>query len=326
VKIIKTNSMQKRKNLILENTKIRNLVRKYPIFLILIVLLIVGHLSDPMFITLRNQKNIMLNFSVPFILSIGQTMVILTGGIDLSIGSVVSLTGVTLAFILPKTGILLGVIIVLLMGGAIGALNGYIISRFKILPFLVTLSSMIVYEGLAFIVTGSVPVPITIPAFYKIDYGSIFGVIPLPVIYSSITFILSVIFLNYHVIGRRVYQLGNDEETAKLAGIKINRLKIGIYMLNGFIAAFCGIIVASRIKLGAPTAGKNFLFDSIAAVCLGGTSLMGGQGGVIGTLGGMLLMVNLKNILILNDVSIYIQDAIRGVIILISVIALSKAR
>ena len=306
--------------------RIKDLIKKYPIFLILAGVFIIGYFSDPMFISLRNQKNILLDFSVPFILSIGQTMVILTGGIDLSIGSIVSLIGVILVLILPKTGVILSIIFVLLIGMSIGAINGILISRFKILPFIVTLSAMIIWQGVAFIITGGVPVPITIPSFFKINYGYLFGIIPLPVIYSVIIFILSVILLNYHVIGRRFYQLGNDEETAKLAGIKVNSLKIGVYALNGFIAAFCGIVVASRIKLGAPTAGESFLFDSIAAACLGGTVLGGGQGGVIGTLGGMLLMLNLKNLLILNDVSIYIQNVIKGFIILISVIALRKVK
>lgn len=306
--------------------KIKDLTIKYPIFWILVVLLIVGYFSNPMFISIRNQKNILIDSSVLFILSIGQTLVILSGGIDLSMGSIVSLAGVTMALILPNTGIALGIIIVLLMGIIIGAINGYLVSKLRILPFIVTLGTMIIWQGVALIVTKSVPKAIYISSFFKINYGYIFGFMPLPVFYSIIIFSLSLVFLNNHIIGRRIYQIGNDEETARIAGIKVDRIKISIYMLNSTIAVFCGIIVASRLKLGAPTAGENFLFESIAAVCLGGTSLMGGQGGVIGTLVGMLIMANLKNIFILNNVSIYIQDVIKGFIILISVIALRKVK
>jgi len=306
--------------------KIKDLTIKYPIFWILVVLLIVGYFSNPMFISIRNQKNILIDSSVLFILSIGQTLVILSGGIDLSMGSIVSLAGVTMALILPNTGIALGIIIVLLMGIIIGAINGYLVSKLRILPFIVTLGTMIIWQGVALIVTKSVPKAIYISSFFKINYGYIFGFMPLPVFYSIIIFSLSLVFLNNHIIGRRIYQIGNDEETARIAGIKVDRIKISIYMLNSTIAVFCGIIVASRLKLGAPTAGENFLFESIAAVCLGGTSLMGGQGGVIGTLVGMLIMANLKNIFILNNVSIYIQDVIKGFIILISVVALRKLK
>ena len=305
---------------------IKNLTRKYPIFWILVGLLIVGYFSDPMFISLRNQKNILHDFSVPFILSIGQTMVILIGGIDLSLGSVVSLAGVTIVILLPKMGILVSIIIILLMGMGIGAINGFFISRFKILPFIVTLSAMIIWEGVALIITKSTPIPINIPSFHTINYGSLLGGIALPWVYSFTIFALAIIFLHFHVIGRRIYQIGNDEEITRIAGVKVNRIIIGVYTLNGIISAFCGIVLASRMSMGDPTVGAQFLFDIIAAVCLGGTVLGGGQGGVIGTLGGMLLILNLRNILILNNVSIYIQDVIRGIIILISVITLSMRK
>ena len=310
------------KSKILSTIKIKNLAKKYFIFLILAGVIILGSFSNPIFMTLRNQRNIMLDFSIPFILATGLTMVILIGGIDLSIGSIISLSGLVVGMLLPKTGILFAIIIVLLMGASIGALNGFFISRFTILPFIVTLSSMIIWAGVALILTKSIPVPITNSSFRVIDHGSILG-ISLPWIYSLVIFILAIIFLNFHPTGRRIYQIGNDEETARIAGIKVDKIKIGVYMLNGTIAALCGIIVTSRMKLGDPTSGGDFLFDSIAAVCLGGTALGGGQGGVIGTLGGVLFMLNLKNILILNDVSIYIQDVFRGAIILISIIILN---
>jgi len=311
------------KSKILGSVKIKDLTRKYFIFLVLIGVFIAGKFSNPLFMTLRNQRNIMLDFSIPFILAIGLTMVILIGGIDLSIGSVISLTGVVAGILVPKTGVLFTIIIVLLMGMGIGALNGFFISRFKILPFIVTLSSMIIWEGMALIITKSMPVLITNPSFHAINYGSIFGGIPLPWLYSFSIFTLAFIFLNFHATGRRLYQIGNDEETARIAGVKVDKTKIGVYMLNSTIAAFCGLIVTARMKLGDPSVGADFLFDSIAAVCLGGTAIGGGQGGVVGTLGGVLLMLNLKNILILNDVSIYIQDVIRGAIILISIIILN---
>jgi len=145
-------------------------------------------------------------------------------------------------------------------------------------------------------------------------------------VYSFTIFALAIIFLHFHVIGRRIYQIGNDEEITRIAGVKVNRINIGVYTLNGIISAFCGIVLASRMSMGDPTVGAQFLFEVIAAVCLGGTILGGGQGGVIGTLGGMLLILNLRNILILNNVSIYIQDAIKGFIILISVIILSMRK
>jgi len=304
--------------------KIKDLTKKYPIFVILIVVLIVGYFSNPMVITLRNQKNILLEFSIPFILSIGQTMIMLTGGIDLSFASVISLAGVIVVLLLPKVGILISIILVLLMGTSIGAINGFFITRFKMLPFIVTLSGMIVWEGVALIITSTL-IFINNPSLHTINYGYMLG-IPLPWVYSFTIFALAIIFLHFHVIGRRIYQIGNDEEIARLAGIKVNRIKIGVYALNGTIAAFCGILVASRMSMGDPTGGAQFLFNVIAAVCLGGTVMEGGKGGVIGTFGGMLLILNLRNILILNNVSIYIQDAMKGFIILISVIMLSMRK
>jgi len=311
-------------NLIMKNS--RDFFKEYPIFLVLIVLLGVGYFFDPICISIRNQKNILHDISVPFILSIGQTIVMLTGGIDLSFGSVISLAGVIVVILLPKMGILLSIIVVLIMGMVIGAINGFFISRFKILPFIVTLSFMLIWEGIALVITRTQPLFVSNPSLNAVNYGFLLGIIPLPWVYGIIIFVLGIIFLHFHVIGRRVYQIGNDEEIARISGIKVSRIKIGVYMLNATISAFCGIVVASRMSLGDPTVGYQFLFDVIAATCLGGTLMSGGKGGIIGTLGGIFVLLNLKNLLILNDVSIYIQDVIKGIIILVSVMGLSMRK
>jgi ribose/xylose/arabinose/galactoside ABC-type transport system permease subunit len=281
-------------------------------------------LLSPSFLSLNNFVNVTLQIAIYGILSIGMTIVMITGGIDLSIGSVVALVGVVAAILskkpmLPSDLIVLTAILAgLVVGIATGALSGSLIARFSIPPFIVTLAMMTICRGLVFIITGGFTEGELPPHFGWLGRGHLWF-IPVPVVIMAVLFAAGHVLLRQTAFGRHIYALGGNEEAARLSGIRVKRTKILVYSLNGLLAGLAGVTLAARLGAGAPASGLGYELDVIAAVVVGGTSLSGGRGSVIGTMAGTIFIGVLNNGLNLANVDPYTQKVALGVVILAAV-------
>jgi len=287
----------------------------------LLLEVILFSILSPHFLTTDNLLNVSLQTSINAIIAFGMTFVILTAGIDLSVGSIVALAGIvaTLAlktsspFVFP-IGILAG-----LGAGAIsGLLAGILITRFRVTPFIVTLALMTIWRGLSFVITEGRPVWDLPPEFSLLASGRVFAV-PVPTIVMVLVFISSHLVLTRTRFGRYVYAVGGNPEAARLAGIDTSGILRAVYTISGTLAAASAILLASRVNSGQPNAGVMYELDAIAAVVVGGTSLFGGKGSVIGTLIGAFLIGVLRNGLNLLNVESYLQQVTVGLVILLAV-------
>ena len=301
-----------------ETTRLAPLVRVLKQYGIVIALaLICGALSllSPHFLTFPNLITVARQISLNGILAVGVTFVLLTGGVDLSLGSLVALTGVVAAgFAHPgEYPLFVPVGVGILAGMACGAANGVVITRGRIAPFIVTLGMMTVARGLALVVSGGRPVSNMSPAMTRLG-GDVFG-LPIPVLVLCGTAAAAWLFLRNIRLGRYIYAVGGNENAARAAGINVNSVKLFAYTFCGAMAGLAGVILAARITTGQPNAGLAYELDAIAAAVIGGTSLSGGVGGVGGTLLGALLMGVINNGLDLLNVSSYYQQIVKGAII-----------
>lgn len=295
--------------------------QKYGLLIAFAVLCVVFSFRSPAFLTVQNGINVLRQISINAILAIGVTCVILTGGIDLSLGSVLALTGVLAAsFAHPDTYPLILPLAIGILGGVwIGLLNGIVITRFRVAPFIVTLGMMTIARGGALIASKGRPVSNLSDTFNFIGNGNFLRV-PIPVIILVVVFGISYFVLRRTTFGRHVYAVGGNEEAARASGISTQRVKIAAYAICSGLAGLAGIIQASRITTGQPNAGISYELDAIAAVVIGGTSLSGGIGSITGTLLGALLIGTLNNGLDLLNVSSYYQQVVKGLIIIGAVI------
>ncbi|PKR77929.1 ribose ABC transporter permease [Halalkalibacillus sediminis] len=299
-----------------------NLLQKLGPLLGLIAIVIGLSIMSPNFLDLGNILNVLRQVTIIALLAFGMTFVILTGGIDLSVGSILALAGaLTAGFIASGIDPILGVLLGVLAGGLMGAFNGFIISKGKVAPFIATLATMTIFRGLTLVYTDGRPVSgfTDSAAFEMIGRGYFLG-IPIPVIIMFIVFFILFFVLKQTVFGRQVYALGGNEEASILSGIKVNRVKIWVYSLTGALSALAGIILTSRLNSAQPNAGFTYELDAIAAVVLGGTSLSGGRGWIFGTLVGALIIGVLNNGLNLLGVSSFYQQVVKGGVILLAVL------
>ena len=291
---------------------------KYRSLIALALLVVVVSILSPSFLTTKNIFNVLRQTSVNAIIAAGMTFVILTGGIDLSVGSILAISGAV-----SGTNMIIAIIVALVIGAVVGFLNGFIISKGKLQPFIATLATMTVFRGLTLVFTDGKPITLgsgdLAVAFGKIGGGSIFG-IPTPAIIMIVVFLVCGYVLNNTTMGRHTYALGSNEDAAKLSGLNTDKIKIAVYTISGILAAVAGIIITSRLYSAQPTAGNSYELDAIAAVVLGGTSLTGGKGKISKTIVGALIMGVLSNALNLLDVSSYYQMMVKGVVILIAVL------
>lgn len=297
---------------------------KFRVLIIFILLLFIASMVSDVFFTLTNLMNVFRQVSIVGIIAVGMTLVILTGGIDLSVGSVMAVTGAVAAGILTAGLPLPAVIILTLLAGLlIGAFNGVVIAKGNVPPFIATLAMMVIARGVTLVITGGSPTVISDAAYRFIGSGRILG-IPFPVI--LMLFILAVMYwvLKNTTFGRNIYAVGGNEEAARLSGINVTKIKVSVYALTGMFAAVSALIYTSRLMSAQPNAGQMLELDAIAAVIIGGTRLTGGKGGVIGTLIGALIMGVLDNILNLANVSPFYQDIAKGLVILAAVLLDSK--
>ncbi|WP_254561721.1 ABC transporter permease [Dyadobacter diqingensis] len=301
-------------------TKFRS-VGQYGIFLAFAIICLGLALSTPKFFTLSNLMIIGTQVSINALLAFGVTFVIITGGIDLSLGSMVAVTGVLAAtFAHPDTYPVIVPVFAGLAGGLIlGAFNGMVITKSKVPPFIVTLGTMTIGRGLALILSKGRPISNLSDAFNFIGGGNMFG-IPFPIIILILAFAGCSVILNKTILGRYMYAVGGNEPAARASGIRVNHVKMWVYTICGLLSAMGGILLTSRITTGQPNAGAGFELDAIAAAIIGGTSTSGGTGTMTGTLIGALLIGVISNSLDLLNVTSYYQQVVMGAIIIGAVV------
>jgi inositol transport system permease protein len=305
-------------------------MRKYAIVFILLGMLIAMTFLSPAFLTPRNLLNIVRQISVMGLIAIGVTMVIITGGIDLSSGSVLALAAVVATSLAQRLDwaeikfpgldvpVIVPIVAALAVGAVCGVVNGSLIARFKIPPFIATLGMMTVARGFALIYSER-PVSGLKDSYTYIGQGEPFG-IPVPIIVLALVALAAHVLLNNTRFGRHIYALGGNEQAARISGINISRVKIGVYTIAGLLAGLSGLVLSSRIGSGQPGLGLGYELDAIASAVIGGTSLSGGIGTIWGTIVGALIIGVLNNGLDLLNVSAYWQTIVKGSIIVIAVI------
>lgn len=289
----------------------------------LFVLCIIISVINPNFLTSNNLLNVLRQTSTNLYLALAMTMIIILGGIDLSVGSIMAVVGVVTTSLIAFLGapVLLAVAVGLLVGVLIGAVNGYVAATTIIPPFIITLATMNIARGAAYVLTDGKPVRVMSDSFNFIGSGYIGGILPTPVLYLIILLIVSYFIMNKTKLGRHMYAVGGNAEAAKFSGINIKRVKFFAYAFSGLMAAIAGIVLASRMFSGQPTAGNAAELDAIAAVVLGGTSMTGGYGRIGGTVIGALIIGVLSNGLNLMGVSSFWQFIVKGIVILVAVYA-----
>jgi ribose transport system permease protein len=278
-------------------------------------------LSTDRFLQTQNLMNVSLQVSSVAIMAIGATMVILTGGIDLSPGSAVALITCMLAILVKINGlpVAVGILIVLLLGAILGFVNGVLSTYGRIPSFVVTLAPLSAYRGLAFLVTEGTPIFYVSPYLEPIFYGRFLGV-PLPFYYVLVFYLIAVVFLRYTVSGRAIYAIGGNESAARLSGIQVHRVRLLAFILAGLMAGVAGVLMAARLNSGSPNYGAGMELQAIAAAVIGGASLTGGYGNIVSTLFGAVTVAVVQNGLNLNAVPTAWQNITLGAIIALAVL------
>lgn len=312
----------------LQNKTLKNvLVEQKSLITLLVLILIVSCLSDNFF-TLNNIFNILQQTSINAIIAVGMTLVILTSGIDLTVGSIFALAGaVTASMIGADISPFIAICTALILSAILGAFSGVIIAKGKLQAFIATLVMMLILRGATLVYTKGSPISIgtndNSEMFEWIAFGRVFG-IPVPIIIMLVVFAAAWYLLKYTRLGRYIYALGGNESATQLSGINVDKVKIIVYALSGLLCAVASTIEVSRLSSAQPTAGTGYEMDAIAAVVLGGTSMSGGRGKIIGTLIGALILGFLNNGLNMLGVDAYYQMIVKGGVILLAVLVDKK--
>jgi ribose transport system permease protein len=297
---------------------LRHRARDVGVPLAVVVMIIFFSATSDVFLTAPNFRNIGLAAAALAAVSFGQTFTILTAGLDLSVGSTVSLVSIVAALGMRNQSIWAGILMGLAAGTAVGLVNGLVITRLRVVPFIATLAMLSIVSGLALNLSGGVAVSGVPTSFGNLAYQAAWGV-PLPVVLALLVLIASHLMLRYSRLGRHIYAVGGNEEAARLSGININRAKVAAYVICGFCAAVGSIILTARVASGQPTLGTSLPLQSVAAVILGGVSLFGGRGSVLGVAFGVAFVSILSNGLNLLNVSSYTQLMVIGVALVVAV-------
>lgn len=301
-------------------------LERFGIFMFFVLLVIVSTILEKRFMSPTNLLNVVRQISIFGVLAIGQTFVILTGGIDLSVASILAFILVFSTGLIPTLGFVPSAFAVLIVGALLGTLNGLGVTLGKVPPFVMTLGMLGIARGLAFIYTGGVPIPVVDKQFLFIGNGYLFHRIPVPAMIFVALILLAAFVLNYLPFGRYVFAIGSNEEAARLSGVNVRVIKTLVYSISGLCAAVGGILYGSQLAVGTPVAGEGMELDSIAAVVVGGTSLMGGEGGMIGTFLGAAIIGIMSNILNLTGVTPFVQRLAKGSLIIAAVIIKARGR
>ena len=290
----------------------------------LLLLLVISSVLSSRFLTLPNLLNVLRQVAIVGILAIGQTFVILTAGIDLSVGSILGLCVVLFAVLLQSQGLAVAIPVGILCGGLMGVFNGLGVAYARVPAFIMTLGMLSFWRGIAFICTSGTPIPIIDATYYYVGNGYAMG-IPIPSIILLLTLLAAAFVLHLTPFGRCVYAIGSNEDAAHLSGVPTKRYKLFVYTLSGFCAGIAGMVYSSQLSVGTPIAGEGYELDAIAAVVVGGTSLFGGAGSVFRTFVGTLFIGVLANILNLTGVDPFVQQLVKGALIVIAVFVMNQA-
>ena len=310
------------------NSAVRLVKANAGILMVLLILTVVLSFLTPNFLKGSNIISVMRQISNNVYLALGMTLIIILGGIDLSVGAIVALTGtLTVGFIVNfHMPMVLAIVIGIGLGVLIGFLNGCIVARFNVPAFIVTLATMNISRGIAYVFSGGRSTRITSEAFENIGTATLFGFLPIPVLYMIILIDVFVFLLSKTKFGPYVYAFGANMEAARLSGLPIKKVIIAVFTISGTLAAFAGLVLASRMYSGQPSAGDGYEMDAIAACVLGGVSMSGGVGTIGGTIIGAIVIGIISNGLNLMGVSSFWQLIVKGIIILVAVIIDSQKK
>ena len=291
---------------------------KYGIYLILLAMFVVCSLISPNFLSARNISNVSKQISISTIVAFGQTMLIISGMLDLAVGSVMALAGILSVFFFKATGMLvLSLLLGMVIGFAASVVSGIAVTRFKVPPFIATLGMLTSVRGIALMTTNGQNI-------YQVGDFVIFGQtnflgLPTPVWFMIIIGVITWYILNHTKFGRYLYAIGGNEEAARASGLRIERIKMKAYMVSGLFTGLAGVLFMSRVNAGLPNAGIGFELDTLSIAVIGGTSMTGGVGSASGTLAGAFILGFLSNIMNLMAVPSYAQQVVRGIIIVAAV-------
>lgn len=295
---------------------------------VVLLLCVVWTVMNPQFLSLNNITNILRQASYTAIAAVGMTMIIIIGEIDLSAGSLVCAAGLVGAVVCKNkntNSVFLAVIAAVIVGALVGLCNGTLCAVGRLPGFIATLASMTILRGLAYIITGGNSIVWTNDNFTKIGTGYM-GAVPIPVIIMIVAIIFGVMLTTKFRFGRYIYAVGGNMETSRWSGIPVVKVKILVYVIMGVLTSIAGLIVTTRLGSGQPSAGLNFEMDCITAAVVGGTSMSGGRGKVMGTVVGVLLLTVLTNGMTLVGMNTYWQQVLKGVIIVVSVLAYTRGK
>lgn len=308
----------------MNSKKLKSMLGSYGIILVLVLLVVVFSCLSSRFLLANNIFNILRQTSIVGIISVGMTFVLLTGGIDLSCGSIVGASCVGAALLMTEGQMhpVPACILMVLFGTVLGLVNAFFISQWKVPPFIATLGTMTSVRGIAYIITGGLPVFGFNRSFTVIGQGYL-GIVPIPVLIMAVVFAFGIIFLNKTRIGRHIYGVGGNEEAARLSGVNVKVVKYLVYGISGFMSALAGVVLLARVNSGQPNAGEGYEMDVITGVVLGGVSMSGGQGRLIMVVVGVLIMGILTNGMTMLTINEYVQQFIKG-LVLIGAVALDS--
>ena len=304
---------------------INEIIKKYNLVFLLVLFVGISTVLSPSFLTLNNFLNLLQQASIPGVVALGMTLVIIIGGIDLSVGSVLAFAGmITSMFVYENKGSIQGIVIGCLLGLAVsllmGAVTGCLISYFELRDFIASLAMMEIARGAALLTTSGNPVFDLGDSFKVIGGGFVFGKLAISAIFWIVLTIVLALVLKYSIFGRSLFAIGGNKEAARLSGIKTKRNYAITYVISAILCGFAGILTASWMSTGQPTAGSGYELDAIAASVIGGASLSGGAGSVVGTFGGVFLLQILTNIFNLVGLPSYYQRIAKGAIIVLALL------
>lgn len=304
----------------LQNTRKKVQISRYAIFLVLIVMLVFFSIVAPGFFSKTTFLNILRQVAVNGIAAVGMTMVIITGGIDISVGSIIGATSVLCAMMMTSLHIhpVLAVLLTLLFGQAVGLANGFMIYKIKIPPMIATLASMSILRGMAYIFSGGLPI-YDLPQGFTVLGQGYFLDIPIPVIIMIVCFAAGWFVLEHTSYGRYIYGIGSNAESSRLSGINVGKIMVSVYGLCGMLASLAGVVYLSRVNSGQPKGGEGYEMDIITAVVLGGVSTTGGEGKIVRVVVGLLIMGVLMTGMTMMNIQEYYQRVVKGVVLIVAI-------
>lgn len=302
--------------------KIRQKIMDYILILFAICMVIYFSTASQYFLSIKNFMNILSSVSVVGIISTGMTLVMITRGIDLSVGSIIALTGCVAALLIVNYEVAwpIAILVTLLIGFVVGGFNGFLITRFNVVPFIATLGSMNIIRGLAFIITNGQAIYVPNEVISFIGTGKLFGLIPVPAIIMLVLFVVFWLISQFTVFGRNVFAVGGNTDASRLAGINVKKLTMTLYIITGVLSAVAGLVMTGLTSTAMPSAGDGYNLDTVTAVYLGGNSASGGEGSVWRTLMGILIIGILNNGMALLSVPSFWQTFFKGCLLIVAVI------